>query len=158
MIRRPPRSTPLYSSASSDVYKRQIKDHLLCPVDQVNRSILSAVPHVCDFPPHVYQGAEEIVLFDDIRVVASIGGRRYGGDQTMNKGATPDLLQGSAVAQFLTDRDGIHGLTLRVQILYNLVDLTVRSSVEVLGPQNLSHTCDQVGRNQKRAQPDRRCD
>src|SRR5665647_1200757 len=25
MIRRPPRSTPLYSSAASDVYKRQIK-------------------------------------------------------------------------------------------------------------------------------------
>src|SRR5665647_3640555 len=26
MIRRPPRSTPLYSSAASDVYKRQIMD------------------------------------------------------------------------------------------------------------------------------------
>src|SRR5660397_148856 len=26
MIRRPPRSTPLYSSAASDVYKRQIQD------------------------------------------------------------------------------------------------------------------------------------
>ena len=26
MIRRPPRSTPLYSSAASDVYKRQISD------------------------------------------------------------------------------------------------------------------------------------
>ena len=26
MIRRPPRSTPLYSSAASDVYKRQIRD------------------------------------------------------------------------------------------------------------------------------------
>ena len=26
MIRRPPRSTPLYSSAASDVYKRQHKD------------------------------------------------------------------------------------------------------------------------------------
>ena len=25
MIRRPPRSTPLYSSAASDVYKRQLK-------------------------------------------------------------------------------------------------------------------------------------
>src|SRR5674476_1638094 len=27
MIRRPPRSTPLYSSAASDVYKRQVLDH-----------------------------------------------------------------------------------------------------------------------------------
>ena len=26
MIRRPPRSTPLYSSAASDVYKRQVHD------------------------------------------------------------------------------------------------------------------------------------
>eukprot|EP00826_Nyctotherus_ovalis_P043456 TRINITY_DN4580_c0_g1_i3.p2 TRINITY_DN4580_c0_g1~~TRINITY_DN4580_c0_g1_i3.p2 ORF type:complete len:128 (+),score=14.68 TRINITY_DN4580_c0_g1_i3:24-386(+) len=26
MIRRPPRSTPLYSSAASDVYKRQVED------------------------------------------------------------------------------------------------------------------------------------
>src|SRR5450759_2310788 len=26
MIRRPPRSTPLYSSAASDVYKRQVQD------------------------------------------------------------------------------------------------------------------------------------
>src|SRR5660397_275338 len=27
MIRRPPRSTPLYSSAASDVYKRQLQSH-----------------------------------------------------------------------------------------------------------------------------------
>src|SRR5450759_981843 len=27
MIRRPPRSTPLYSSAASDVYKRQVQDN-----------------------------------------------------------------------------------------------------------------------------------
>ena len=27
MIRRPPRSTPLYSSAASDVYKRQVSNH-----------------------------------------------------------------------------------------------------------------------------------
>ena len=27
MIRRPPRSTPLYSSAASDVYKRQVQEH-----------------------------------------------------------------------------------------------------------------------------------
>src|SRR5674476_62242 len=30
MIRRPPRSTPLYSSAASDVYKRQILHELDC--------------------------------------------------------------------------------------------------------------------------------
>ena len=31
MIRRPPRSTPLYSSAASDVYKRQLQPPLLRP-------------------------------------------------------------------------------------------------------------------------------
>src|SRR5660398_331971 len=30
MIRRPPRSTPLYSSAASDVYKRQVRAGLSC--------------------------------------------------------------------------------------------------------------------------------
>src|SRR5660397_259331 len=30
MIRRPPRSTPLYSSAASDVYKRQGTNSILC--------------------------------------------------------------------------------------------------------------------------------
>ena len=37
MIRRSPRSTPLYSSAASDVYKRQFTDNILagyfCEVD-----------------------------------------------------------------------------------------------------------------------------
>ena len=32
MIRRPPRSTPLYSSAASDVYKRQLMDKVLAPM------------------------------------------------------------------------------------------------------------------------------
>src|SRR5660398_329805 len=33
MIRRPPRSTPLYSSAASDVYKRQTPESLLSDAD-----------------------------------------------------------------------------------------------------------------------------
>src|SRR5660397_204099 len=36
MIRRPPRSTPLYSSAASDVYKRQAVQVVHCPVDRVD--------------------------------------------------------------------------------------------------------------------------
>src|SRR5660398_322635 len=47
MIRRPPRSTPLYSSAASDVYKRQ---------DPVSKGALSAKNHrsaaPCPFPGH----------------------------------------------------------------------------------------------------------
>ena len=36
MIRRPPRSTPLYSSAASDVYKRQVKNSEPSSVKEVN--------------------------------------------------------------------------------------------------------------------------
>src|SRR5450759_5111276 len=41
MIRRPPRSTPLYSSAASDVYKRQIQG-LAQEGGTVNNKILSS--------------------------------------------------------------------------------------------------------------------
>src|SRR5660398_261719 len=43
MIRRPPRSTPLYSSAASDVYKRQLRDQLLLALLEV--AIASALAH-----------------------------------------------------------------------------------------------------------------
>src|SRR5660398_297572 len=49
MIRRPPRSTPLYSSAASDVYKRQHVNILFAvrghPVakDYINRTIIPAL-------------------------------------------------------------------------------------------------------------------
>ena len=36
MIRRPPRSTPLYSSAASDVYKRQFETHAACNAAAIN--------------------------------------------------------------------------------------------------------------------------
>ena len=36
MIRRPPRSTPLYSSAASDVYKRQVED--VCGFTDLNKA------------------------------------------------------------------------------------------------------------------------
>ena len=42
MIRRPPRSTPLYSSAASDVYKRQLIDCVIgnsCTNDSATASI-----------------------------------------------------------------------------------------------------------------------
>src|SRR3546814_1816164 len=46
MIRRPPRSTPLYSSAASDVYKRQhVNSIYFNEIDGVDMS-LSQLPHV----------------------------------------------------------------------------------------------------------------
>src|SRR5660398_270026 len=42
MIRRPPRSTPLYSSAASDVYKRQLvaSTHVLIPIEPDGLSLI----------------------------------------------------------------------------------------------------------------------
>ena len=42
MIRRPPRSTPLYSSAASDVYKRQVKERLLVELSSEIRNAILA--------------------------------------------------------------------------------------------------------------------
>ena len=39
MIRRPPRSTPLYSSAASDVYKRQVAESLPLDIEKKIKSI-----------------------------------------------------------------------------------------------------------------------
>ena len=43
MIRRPPRSTPLYSSAASDVYKRQDQDTTLLCRSMVNCPFLGSI-------------------------------------------------------------------------------------------------------------------
>src|SRR5660397_171884 len=43
MIRRPPRSTPLYSSAASDVYKRQLALIDILTPNETEASILSGV-------------------------------------------------------------------------------------------------------------------
>ena len=45
MIRRPPRSTPLYSSAASDVYKRQVDVSQLLKVDCLLNPALLAFHH-----------------------------------------------------------------------------------------------------------------
>src|SRR5660398_242642 len=47
MIRRPPRSTPLYSSAASDVYKRQLLD-MLTPIYLVTYEQTSALAIVAE--------------------------------------------------------------------------------------------------------------
>ena len=48
MIRRPPRSTPLYSSAASDVYKRQLLLQYLCNQPWILLPCLDLLKH----PPH----------------------------------------------------------------------------------------------------------
>ena len=59
MIRRPPRSTPLYSSAASDVYKRQTEDY----VDKINTDSLvgTVIEDIVDeLDPHsVYIPAQQ---------------------------------------------------------------------------------------------------
>ena len=62
MIRRPPRSTPLYSSAASDVYKRQVivesptKAKTIRRFLPPNYEVLASMGHVRDLP----KGAAEI--------------------------------------------------------------------------------------------------
>src|SRR5660398_183232 len=55
MIRRPPRSTPLYSSAASDVYKRQHWSQaivgMLAPSVGFHRFVLSALSTCLHCPP-----------------------------------------------------------------------------------------------------------
>src|SRR5660397_20388 len=49
MIRRPPRSTPLYSSAASDVYKRQVPSVLVRDRDEALRWLKGEVDEVVDW-------------------------------------------------------------------------------------------------------------
>ena len=60
MIRRPPRSTPLYSSAASDVYKRQLlADHLI----SVHGLVVDVVPCSCNRRRHRRQQDEGYDMF-----------------------------------------------------------------------------------------------
>ena len=61
MIRRPPRSTPLYSSAASDVYKRQV-------VDPTTTATL---------PPPADEPAHEMLVLGEVHTIA--GGFSGGG-------------------------------------------------------------------------------
>src|SRR5674476_1696368 len=55
MIRRPPRSTPLYSSAASDVYKRQ---------DQSLEQLLLGGLRVLEVPLHTVGDLTQVVRWD----------------------------------------------------------------------------------------------
>ena len=56
MIRRPPRSTPLYSSAASDVYKRQVQDAAVIIIKQ------GLVDHTLIADPEINMSATLIKL------------------------------------------------------------------------------------------------
>src|SRR5665647_3821905 len=65
MIRRPPRSTPLYSSAASDVYKRQVvftDDDILRDVHETTRE----VTRVCGTQSRVGQTLTSTVSSDEV--------------------------------------------------------------------------------------------
>src|SRR5450759_6039124 len=64
MLRRPPRSTPLYSSAASDVYKRQDFDHVHRDADRpglVGKGTGDGLP---DPPRRVGRELEALVMVE----------------------------------------------------------------------------------------------
>src|SRR5660397_197191 len=77
MIRRPPRSTPLYSSAASDVYKRQ--------------SVWLAGGVQTGFPPGSALGVESVVVNDGVASVALALGSA--GDPTQRSLAQQQMLK-----------------------------------------------------------------
>src|SRR5660397_261876 len=70
MIRRPPRSTPLYSSAASDVYKRQLLDLLELTVGTVIAAawIASPATAVLALPAMIY--LHRTLTHDQLRAAA----------------------------------------------------------------------------------------
>src|SRR5660398_291085 len=69
MIRRPPRSTPLYSSAASDVYKRQVPDSVEV---QVEPALAVVEPDLAALPAQSFQqgqvaGAPDPVSYTHLR-------------------------------------------------------------------------------------------
>ena len=83
MIRRPPRSTPLYSSAASDVYKRQVFN-----------CIKALVPHEAKL--ELYQ-VHAVTEGTDAQAEVSVRLAHEGRSMTA-KGADPDTLVASAKA------------------------------------------------------------
>src|SRR5660397_228514 len=88
MIRRPPRSTPLYSSAASDVYKRQTQhsvaalrsigiqpDAIVCRADRdIPASVKNKIALMCDVEPQAVVTAKDAPSIYDIpRVLHSEG-------------------------------------------------------------------------------------
>ena len=62
MIRRPPRSTPLYSSAASDVYNRQ-----LVVLDQMEHKVVLVLQDLKE--PKEIKVLREVLVITDLRVL-----------------------------------------------------------------------------------------
>ena len=71
MIRRPPRSTPLYSSAASDVYKRQIIDTILSEARKYGLHLVIAHQHTKQIPEQLLQS---IMSNCAVKVAFQVGG------------------------------------------------------------------------------------
>ena len=70
MIRRPPRSTPLYSSAASDVYKRQVISYTSIPFVEDSYNILESSPDPGGLP---YRFLIKSIISVSFFLLASIG-------------------------------------------------------------------------------------
>src|SRR5665647_46041 len=94
MIRRPPRSTPLYSSAASDVYKRQAQNltphevkTIITRVGEATKVVLTGDPYQIDNP---YVDATSNGL---TTVVEKFKGETIAGHVTLSKGERSQLAE-----------------------------------------------------------------
>src|SRR5665647_3983431 len=95
MIRRPPRSTPLYSSAASDVYKRQVGAQRELLVDDHDAVVL-AVPDLAEL--------DRLALEGDLAVIGAV--RVLPGENLHQGGLTRAVLPADRVDLPRADREG----------------------------------------------------
>ena len=100
----------------------------------------------------LHQPAQQRLLGHDARVVARVGGGRHRRDQGVQIRCPADPAQHSAAVQFGGDRHRVGGLPAAVQVQDRVVDVLVRRTVEVAGPQPLQHIGDGVLAQQHPAQ------
>ena len=89
------------------------------------------VAHLGDVAGDADEAAQQRELVDDARVVPRVRGRRRVGLDQQQRGATADAVEQVGAAQLLGHGDRVGRLTLAVQRLDRLVDVTVRRLVEV---------------------------
>ena len=72
---------------------RDVEHHLLGLVDELHGRLLAPVAHLGDLAAHLDERAQIVVLPDDLRVVAGVGGSRNRRDQAVDERPPADQLQ-----------------------------------------------------------------
>ncbi len=114
--------------------------------------LLPPVAHLGDLAADLDERAQVVVLPDDLRVVAGVGGRGDGRHQAVDERAAPHRLQAGPVGQLLRDGDGVDRFSPGEQVFDDLEDALVPLPVEVVRPDDLTDGRDDVGGEHARPQ------